>query len=109
MLALRRSSCVLLLVLLLPAIICIAQTAGGIKGVVTDESGAVVPAAAINLSGKGVQKAVQSQADGTYSFVGLPPGQYTIRTTVPGFSPFTQQVTVANGVVNLPISLNVTA
>jgi hypothetical protein len=100
--------------LLLSALLAIsvshAQTTGVIKGVVTDESGAVVPAAAVSLSGKGVQKAVQSQADGSYSFTALPAGQYTVHAAVPGFSPFEKQVTVAGGAtVALEIPLRVTS
>jgi hypothetical protein len=87
-----------------------AQTPGAIKGVVTDESGAVVPAAAVSLTGKGVQKAVQSQADGSYTFTGLAAGQYTVHAAVPGFSPFDKQVTVAGGAtVSLEIPLHVTS
>src|SRR5262249_21772301 len=99
----------LLLSALLAISISHAQTTGTIKGVVTDESGAVVPAAAVSLTGKGIQKAVQSQADGTYTFAGLPTGQYTVHAAVAGFSPFEKQVTVAGGAtVSLEIPLRVT-
>jgi hypothetical protein len=87
----------------------LAQTTGSIRGVLTDDSGAVIPATVITLTGKGVQKSAQSQGDGSYVFPGLAPGEYTVRTTVPGFSAFEQKVTVASGVVPLPIQMRVTA
>src|ERR1044071_9516740 len=69
------------------------QTTGILRGTVTDESGALIPAARITVSGPGgMRKNVQSQADGTYTLVGLAPGKYTVRLTVPGFVPFQQQV-----------------
>src|SRR5215831_3755841 len=105
-----RLICCLFISALLGISISHAQTTGAIKGVVTDESGAVIPAANVSLTGKGVQKAVQSQSDGSYVFTGLPAGQYTVRTTLPGFSPFEKQVTVAAGAaVSLEIGLHVTS
>jgi hypothetical protein len=86
-----------------------AQNTGSIRGVLTDDSGAVIPAAPVALSGNGVQKAVQSQGDGTYSFSGLAAGQYTVRATVNGFSAFQKQVTLeAGATVQLPIQMQVT-
>jgi hypothetical protein len=75
----------------------------------TDDSGAVIPAAPVTLSGNGIQKATQSQADGTYSFTGLPAATYTVKAVVPGFSPFEKQVAVAAGAtVQVPIQMQVT-
>lgn len=81
-------------------------TTGTVKGTVTDNSGAVVPAAAVTLTGGGVQKSTQTQVDGGYTFLGLAPGQYTVRFTYPGFTPFEKAVTVTGGgTVQLPIQL----
>ena len=86
------------------------QNTGSIRGVLTDDSGAVIPAAPIVISGNTVQRTVQSQGDGTYSFTGLAAGQYTVRATVTGFSVFQKQVTLAAGAtVQLPIQMQVTA
>ena len=71
--------------------------AGSIKGVLADESGAVVPAAPITLSGNGAKRAAQSQADGSYTFSGLSAGEYTVSVAVPGFTPFNKVVSVAAG------------
>ncbi len=99
----------LLAIAVLAVFSAFAQTGSSIRGVLTDDSGAVIPAAAIALSGNGVQKATQSQGDGSYVFTGLAPGQYTVRATVPGFSVFEQKVTVGNGTAQLPIQMRVTA
>ncbi len=86
------------------------QTTGTLKGVLTDDSGGVIPAAVVSLSGNGVQKTVQSQADGSYTFPALAPGQYTLRVAFPGFSVVQKQVTVnAGSTVQVPVQLVLTA
>ncbi|HEY1339683.1 MAG TPA: carboxypeptidase regulatory-like domain-containing protein [Bryobacteraceae bacterium] len=83
---------------------------GTIKGVLTDNSGAIIPAAPVSLTGNGVQKTAQTQADGSYTFTGLAPGEYTVHAVFPGFSPVEKKVTVAAGsTVQVPIQLTVTA
>jgi hypothetical protein len=100
----------LLLIAVLAMNSLFAQTTGGsIRGVLTDDSGAIVPAAAVTLTGNGVQKSTQSQGDGSYVFTGLAPGQYTVRATVPGFAVAEQPVKLTTGVVQVPIQLRVTA
>ncbi len=65
-----------------------AQTGTGtVRGTMTDDSGAVIPAANVTLTGNGVTKTAQTQADGTYMFQGLAPGQYTVKVAFPGFAP----------------------
>ena len=115
MLSLRHRSFYLLSLALIAALFAGAlaaqQTTGILKGTVTDESGAMIPAARITITGPGgVRKNVQSQADGTYTLVGLPPGTYTVRLTLPGFVQFQQQVEVsAAKTVQLDIALHVQA
>ncbi len=73
----------------------------------TDESGAVIPAATVTISGNGSPRTTQSQADGSYSFTGLPAGQYTVTLDYPGFTPFSRTVSVtAGGTVEVPIQLS---
>jgi hypothetical protein len=80
---------------------------GAVKGTLTDESGAVIPAATVTLTGNGGAKTAQSQADGSYSFTDLAPGQYTVNLNFIGFAPFSRTVTVAPGLtVQLPIRLS---
>ena len=87
------------------------QTTGTIKGVLTDDSGAVIPAASVALTGAGgLQKTAQTQADGSYTFVGLAPGQYTVKAAFPGFAPFEKVVSVAAGSgIQLPIQMSIKA
>jgi hypothetical protein len=66
-----------------------AQAPGSLKGSVLDPSGAAVPGATVTLSGpNNVVKVAQSDNNGAYSVVGLPPGKYTIRVIAAGFDLF---------------------
>jgi hypothetical protein len=81
-----------------------------VKGTLEDESGAVIPAINVTLTGNGATKTAQSQADGSYSFTGLAPGQYAATVNLPGFQPFNGKVTVAAGATaTLPIQLSIQA
>ena len=101
----------LFLVALLGAINLAAQTStGGVRGVLMDDSGAVIPAANVTVTGAGVTKTPQTQGDGTFSAVGLAPGQYTVSVTYPGFAPFSKAVNVgASAPVQMTIRLAVSA
>src|SRR5437773_1463997 len=89
----------------------LAQPAGGtLRGTLTDDSGAVIPAATITLTGAGTTKTAQTQADGAYVFPGLAPGQYTIHVTLPGFAAVNKPVTItAGGKLAMPIQVSVSA
>jgi hypothetical protein len=55
-----------------------------LRGVVTDESGAVVPNAKVTLSGPaGAEKTVTSGGNGAYVFVGLTAGDYSVQASAP--------------------------
>ncbi len=65
-----------------------AQTSatGGIKGVVTDPSGAVVPNVKVTaLSDTGQTRVTKTGADGTYALSLLPPGNYHFSFEAAGF------------------------
>jgi hypothetical protein len=106
---LRKLYFLLLAAVLLVSSALAQQTTGTLKGVLTDESGAGIPAANISVSGPGgAQKTAQSQSDGSYTLVGLAPGDYTVRVSFPGFTPFSKTVTVAaGGMVQVPIQLTI--
>jgi hypothetical protein len=60
-----------------------AQTAG-LRGVVTDVTGAVVPGAKVTVNGPaGAAKATTAGKDGSYSFANLRPGEYTVQASAP--------------------------
>ena len=107
---LRRIVFLLLAAALIVTSASAQQTVGTIKGTLSDDSGAVIPAAAVSLTGNGTTKTAQSQADGSYTFVGLAPGQYTVSVTFPGFAPFSKPVTVTGGgTVTVPVQMVVSA
>jgi hypothetical protein len=63
------------------------QTLGGITGTVTDTSGAVVVGATVTLVGDQTKlsRTQTTSATGTYLFVNLPIGNYSLSFTQPGF------------------------
>ena len=105
---LRRFTLVLLAAALIVSTTWAQQRTGIVRGVLTDNSGAVIPAAMVNLDANGERKTVQAQADGVYTFMALTPGDYTVSVTYPGFAPFSKLVTVsAGGTVQLSIQLSI--
>src|SRR3954469_20941157 len=89
-----------------------AQTAATstVRGVMTDDSGAVVPAASVTLTGNGATKTAQTQADGTYTFNSVAPGQYHVKVTFPGFAAVDKPVNVTPGAnLNVPVQLTIAA
>jgi len=62
-----------------------AQSVGSIHGVITDESGALVPGAKITVSNaSGPVKNATSGDDGSYTISGLQAGTYTVTASSPG-------------------------
>ncbi len=64
------------------------RTTGDIRGVITDESGAVLPGVTVTLKGPGVAgtpSTVTNEA-GVYRFPNLPPGAYDVTAELAGFS-----------------------
>src|SRR5271169_4812277 len=63
------------------------QTLGGITGTVTDTSGAVISGATVNLVGveTKLSRTQTTSSTGSYSFVNLPLGTYTLSFTQQGF------------------------
>src|SRR3984885_10830079 len=81
-----KSLLLLLLLLLTLVPMTYAQPAGIVHGVVTDESGALVPGAKVTVSNAaGPVKSATAGNDGAYSVAGLDAGTYTVQATLPGF------------------------
>src|SRR5262245_5845281 len=90
---------VLLLALTVPAA---AQTAS-VSGTVLDQSGGVVPGAAVVLTGQGARISTVSGSRGEYGFTGVAPGTYQITVTLLGFSQQTRSdIVVANREIQIP-------
>src|ERR1700682_4694406 len=97
------------LLLLTLAVSAFAQSAGTLRGQITDESGAVIPGAKITITGTGVAQTTTSGNDGSYSVPGLPGGTYVVRAAAPGltqFQPATVNIT-GSGVQSLNVLLRV--
>ena len=86
-------------------------TTGNLRGVVADPTGAIIPGASIVLSGNGKTARTTSGGTGNYHFNGLPPGQYTIDTSIEGFTPYeSKSVLIVAGTTKiLNISMTIAA
>ncbi|MGD9629692.1 MAG: TonB-dependent receptor [Pyrinomonadaceae bacterium] len=80
----------LILVLMLGAAISFGQaatSASDLSGTIVDPNDAVVAGASVTArnSSTGFTRTVTSGSDGTYTFIGLPPGEYEITAEAPTF------------------------
>jgi outer membrane receptor protein involved in Fe transport len=71
---------------------------GKITGVVSDASGAALPAATVSVTSSALMapRSMQSHADGSYLFDLLPPGTYELTATAKGFKTIRQTGIVIN-------------
>ncbi|MEJ7606105.1 MAG: carboxypeptidase-like regulatory domain-containing protein [Bryobacteraceae bacterium] len=69
------------------------ENTGTILGIVTDETGATVPDARVEVSGPGLPRGMQtkSESNGEYQITRVPIGTYSITITKTGFSTLRQQ------------------
>jgi hypothetical protein len=79
------------------------QTVGGIRGTVTDQSGALVPETVVTVVGDETQltRSKKTNAEGEYEFVDLPIGIYTLSFKHNGF--------LTDTVPTIPVQANRTA
>ncbi len=103
----------LLMVVLMAAVNVGAQTSttGDISGMVTDPSEAVLSGVPITLKNvdTGSSTSATTNAQGSYNFSLLQPGDYSVSVGVPGFQKLTKTVAVTLGTsttVNLQLSLS---
>ncbi|HZT28883.1 MAG TPA: carboxypeptidase-like regulatory domain-containing protein [Bryobacteraceae bacterium] len=91
-----RSGCPILITATLLAAAAFGQTTATIVGVVTDESGAVIPNCAVKVTNQltGLSRALITGADGAYIATQLPPGTYSVEAEAAGF-----RTTVHEGIV----------
>jgi hypothetical protein len=96
----------LLLSFLMALSLAFAQTERGqIAGLVSDSSGAAIPAAQILITNKATNTPVNlaSAASGEFTAVNLPPGVYRIEVTAQGFKKFVQDNVTLNAAGSLRI------
>jgi Carboxypeptidase regulatory-like domain len=86
------TACGALLMLALGASTLRAQFNSGLEGTVFDQTGAVVPNAAVTLRqvSTGVEHTTTTSSAGTYEFVALPPSVFTLTVKATGFETTTQ-------------------
>ncbi len=62
-------------------------TSGGLTGVITDQSNAVVPNTDVEIkdNAKSTRQSTKTDREGVYRFFFLPPGRYTLTVTHSGF------------------------
>src|SRR3954470_12938005 len=89
--------------------LAIAQTPGGtLTGAVRDEQGAAVPGSEVTARGSDATFRFTSTAEGTFRFLDLPPGPYTLSAVLSGFRPASRDVIVAVGkTVVAPLELRI--
>src|SRR5437588_8101503 len=90
----------LLMLLILSAPIVRAQSTGEVTGTITDKSGGAVPGARVTLTHQAtkVVEQVQTKATGSFVFINVRPGSYTLSVEMPGFK--TAQVPAFDLAVN---------
>lgn len=99
-----------LIIVLASALAIAQQTRGTLRGVITDELGAVIVGANVILTdATGVQKKTSTNAEGVYTYAGLAPGKYSLQANAPGFAPAEdKQIEVTAGRQSVDITLKVT-
>ncbi len=84
-----------------PSNVAYAQSAvtGGLSGVISDASGAVVPGATVTVVNTGTDAKITlvTNAEGRYTASQLPPGTYKVSATATGMQSETLQVDGAGG------------
>lgn len=83
-----------------------AQSAGVLQGTVQDETGAVIPAASVTITGSaGPPRQLMTNDEGRYVSRGLPRGTYTLRAVRDGFEPFESGNIEVNGAGTVVLSV----
>jgi len=82
-------------------------TSGALAGVITDQTGAVIPDVGVEIEdlSKGTTQSTKSDGQGVYRFFFLLPGTYALKTTRLGFEGETRTVSIPLGP---PVSVNLT-
>jgi hypothetical protein len=76
-----------LCVVLLPAVHALAQSGGAILGTITDAQSLALPGVELTLRNveSGLTRSSVSEGNGTYRFLGVPPGTYDLKAVLDGF------------------------
>ena len=87
-----------------------AQANSDITGIVTDQTGAVVPGATLTLTSQatGFTKTAVSSETGLYDFAGLNPANYDLKVTAKGFQTYVQKGVVVNVSMTFRVDVKLT-
>jgi hypothetical protein len=78
------------------------QNTTELRGLVADESGAIIPDTELTLAdAQGRNFSSKTDPQGRYRFANLPPGTYTLTIRADGFAPFAEQVVLAAARTNM--------
>ena len=84
----------------------IAQEGSGtLRGIIRNETGRPVEYALVSLDPIGATRQTRADRDGRFSFVGVSPGEHTLRITFPGYRANERTVQVPRGVVDIDLTL----
>src|ERR1051326_5070471 len=87
------------------------QARATLRGLITDELGAVIVGANVTLTdANGAQKKTTTNGEGVYTFTGLAPGKYTVQATATGFAPSESKevdITTARQTVDLTLRVTI--
>lgn len=76
-----------------------------VSGTVSNESGRRLEHALVTLDPEGGARQVRTDAEGRYSFIGVPIGRHVVRATWVGFVPESRGIDVAGGAVTVDFAL----
>ena len=97
-----------LAILLMTSAGAFAQTAtGNIFGNVTDASGAVLPGASVTVTGEVGTRSTVSGSDGSFRFLNMSYGDYTVTVSLQGFGTGARKITIVTG-ANSQVNLSLT-
>ena len=97
--------------LLVTSILPAQSTTGSVYGVVSDPTGASVPAAAVTVKDvhTGVTQSTTTDGSGGYTFTTVNPGDYIVTTSAPGFKTQTQTGVAVSSNQNVHVTFALTA
>ena len=112
----RKSASTFLWFLLVCALVLLAPSrtlaqiggTGSIQGVVTDATGAVIPGVTVTATNvaTGVKTPRQTNEAGLYVITPLPPGEYAVAVSAPGFKPIVQEKVIVDALSTVAVNLS---
>lgn len=106
----RRRLLLISILLFISSPALISAQSGTLTGTVKDTARAVIPGATIRLLSRANQliRSVETDQSGGFKISGLPPDNYLLQISHPGFDPVEQVVSLeSNGIINVSLVLQV--